>query len=179
MEKATNSTTETKIPFLRKITPYDKEGKPGQLQLILGNGTVIVCALDQISPANQTRAMWHGLSQKLGDAVSGLSKDKLYDLAEKDIRAVVAQLATEDWDRKAIGGKRIDGHEVMHDLATVIAKLKKAVFDGVFEVVKNATQEQRDEWRKNPNVKAELADMLAKRAKAAAQGDGGELDFPM
>lgn len=167
-----------KIPFLRKITPYDKDGKAGTMQLVLGNGTTIELALDQVSQPNQVRAMWHGLSQRLGDCVAGLSKDKLFDLAEKDLRAIIAVLATDDWDRKGTGaGKKVDSTEIMHDLATAIAKLKKAVFDGVFEVVRNAEQSQRDIWKKNPQIDAIMKDLAAKRAKESLKENGIETDF--
>lgn len=173
----TNETT-TKIPFLRKITPYDKDGKAGTLQLVLGNGSTIELPLDQVSQSNQVRAIWHGLSQRLGDSVAGLSKDKLFDLAEKDIRAIIAVLATDEWDRKVSAkGPRVDSADTMHDLATAIAKLKKAVFDGVFEVVRNAEQSQRDVWKKNPQIDAIMKDLAAKRAKEGLKEKGVETDF--
>lgn len=180
MENEIVNDAAAKVPFLKKITPYDKGGEAGKLKCVLGNGVVVEAVLDQISGENRVRAMWHGLSQKLGDSVSGLSKDKLFDLAEKDLRAIVAQLATADWDRKAVGGgKKVDGEIEINDLATVIAKLKKADFAAVLDVVQNAGQEQRDVWRKNAAIKAELADMIAKRAKAAAKESGGDFEFPI
>jgi hypothetical protein len=168
---------EIKVPFLKKITPYDKGGIPGELQLVLGNGKVFHIYLDEISEQNKTRAMWHGLSQRFGDSVAGCSKDNAFGHAFKTFEELFATMRTADWTKPGTGGK-IETLESINDLIESIAKIKKQPVEKIATVVNGATREQRDTWRKNAEVNAELQSIMAKRAKAALK-DAPDFDFPI
>lgn len=167
---------ETKKPFLKKITPYDKDGQPGKLILVFGNDTTIEIEKDKISEPNQTRAFWHGLSQRLGDSVAGCSKDHAYDYAAKTINELYAVLQSNEWNKSHAGGKG-ETEQSISDLIEAIAKTKSKKFEQVESIVRNATREKRDEWRKHPAISLAIGEIVLKRAKLAAK-ESVELDFP-
>ena len=168
---------EIKPPFLKKITPYDKGGIPGELQLVLGNGTTFHVYIDQLSEQNKTRAMWHGLSQRFGDAVAGCSKDSAFGHARKTFEELYAIMGSTDWTKPGTGGK-FETLESINDLIESITKIKKATVEKIAPVVNGATREQRDVWRKHPDINAEIQSIIAKRAKAAVK-DAPEFEFPI
>lgn len=167
---------ETKKPFLRKITPYDKDGQPGKLLLVFGNDTTIEIEKDKISEPNQTRAFWHGLSQRLGDSVAGCSKDLAYDYAAKTINELYLILQSTEWNKRHEGGKGETEQSIL-DLIDAIAKMKKKDSSLIEPTVRNATREKRDEWRKHPEIVVALGEIALKRMKQAAK-ESESLDFP-
>ncbi len=167
----------TKAPFLKKITPYDKGGLPGILRLVWGNGTETQIEYNRISEQNKVRSAWHGLSQKFGDCVAGCSKDNAYAHAIKMVEEQYAVMQSTDWTKPSTGGK-VESLESITDLIESIAKIKKQSADKIAVVVNGATREQRDTWRKNPEVNAEIQSIMAKRAKAAVK-DSPDFDFPI
>ena len=168
---------EIKAPFLKKITPYDKGGIPGILRLVWGNGVETQIEYNRISDQNKVRSSWHGLSQKFGDCVAGCSKDHAYDHAIKTVEEQYTVMQSPDWTKPGTGGK-VESLESINDLIESIAKIKKQPVEKIATVVNGATREQRDTWRKNAEVNAELQTIIAKRAKAALK-DAPDFDFPL
>lgn len=175
--------TETKKPetvrFLRKLTPYDTDGQAGKILLAFGNGKTIEIEIERISEPNRTHAIYHGLSQRFGDAIAGCSKDSAYDYAEGIIHDLYAQLQTADWSKPAQGGKA-KAEAPISDLVEAIAKIKKLDPDAIRATIEAASRETRDTWRQNARIAAELAAIVARRLKEAAKTDEAEdFDFPM
>lgn len=170
-------TEDKKTPFLRKITPYDKEGQAGQIRFVLSNGSELVVKIDEISEPNRTHAAYHGISQRIGDSAAGCSKDSAFDYALECMTAVYDQLKTPDWSRPAQTGKKPETETELTDLIAVIAKLKKLPEESVSGIVRESPREKRDEWRKNRTIALELAAIALKRLKAAPES-GSDFDFP-
>lgn len=168
---------EEKIPFLRKITPFDKTGIPGKIRYLWGDGIETQLNIESVSEQNKTRAMYHGISQRTGDAVAGCSKSGAYDYARELMQHVFDLLQSPDWSKPGTGGKG-ETPQSIEDLIAAIAKLKKQPPEKVANVVRNASREERDVWRKHPAVAAELEEIAYKRAKDAAKGAEG-FDFPI
>lgn len=174
-------TTVEKVPFLRKITGYsnDARAEAGVIRFVLGDerGTTVTLDVTRLSDDIKERAMIHGLSQKIGDMVAGLSKDKLYTIAQTTLEDGVIQLYNGEWN----AGREGNGGQAMQDLIDAIAKIQKADREKVAEVIANATPEKIAEWKKHKLVSAEMKDIAAKRAKAQLKAAGGadQLDFPM
>jgi hypothetical protein len=166
-----------KAPFLKKITPYDKDGIPGVLRLVWGNGIETQIEYNRISEQNKVRSSWHGLSQKFGDCVAGCSKDNAYEHAIKTVEEQYTVMQSTDWTKPGTGGK-VESLESINDLIESIAKIKKASVEKIAVVVNGATREQRDMWRKHPDINAEIQSIIAKRAKAAVK-DAPDFDFPI
>lgn len=170
---------ETKAPFLKKITPFDKNGQPGKIIFAWGDGIVTELRIDDISEQNKIRAMYHGLSQRLGDAVAGCSKDLAYEYARAQQMEIAGILKTENWTKPSTAGMpKAETEESILDLVESIAKIKKQPVEKIDPVVRNTTREQRDIWRKNATVGAEIATRIAKRAKESAK-DSEDFDFPL
>lgn len=168
--------TEGNVPFLKKITPYDKNGIPGALILQLGNGMKLSIHKNEVSPENTERCFWHGLSQKSGDAVSGFSKLKEYDKAEAAIREQFDLMRSTNWTISHAGGKRAETETSINDLIRAIVELKNLPENAVQEKVLNATREERDSWRKAPIVAKKLLEYELERRNAVV--DSEEFDFP-
>lgn len=174
-----NTVTEAKVPFLRKITPFDKDGKAGKILFVWGDGITTELDLNEVSEQNKIRSQYHGLSQRLGDSVAGCSKDSAYGYARDTMAEIIAVLKTPEWTKPAKGGSgKIETPLMIDDLIDVIAKLKKQPREKVETVVRAADRDTRDAWRKAPAVSAELATLLAKRAKESAK-ENGDFDFPL
>lgn len=174
------NTIETKTPFLKKITPFDKEGQPGKIIFAWGDGIKTELHIDDVSEQNKIRAQYHGLSQRLGDSVAGCSKDHAYGYARETLDGIMAILKTPDWTKPAAGGGgKIETSLSVDDLIAAIAKIKKQPVEKIDPVVRAATREQRDTWRKNSEVNAVLLDIAAKRAKETAKETPADFDFPL
>lgn len=177
MTKETVETT--KAHFLRKITPFDKDGQAGKIIFLWGDGITTELELNDVSEQNKIRAQFHGLSQRLGDSVAGCGKDSAYGYARETMAEIIALLKTADWTKPSKGGAgKIETPLMIDDLIDVITKLKKQPREKVEAVVRTADRDTRDAWRKAPAVSAELASILAKRAKETAK-DSSDFDFPL
>ncbi len=159
---------EQKVPFLKKVTPYDKGGEAGVIKFILGNGSQVDVKLADVSEENKQRAMIHGISQRLGDACANLSKDKEYGKAYDELAALADQLATKDWTRERENGT---GGQSKEDLIAALVKLKKQPEDVIRAVVDAADDAKKKAWMSNKAIAAEILDIKAKRAKKEAKGN--------
>lgn len=169
--------TNEKTFFLKKITPYDKDGKPGVLQLVWGDGKMTEIELNQISEQNKTRATWHGLSQRFGDAVAGCSKDNAFEYARKQITELYEVLQSPEWTKGHAGGKGETEQSIL-DLISAIATLKKKKPNVIEPTVRGVDKTKRDEWRKHPAIITLLGEIALERAREAAK-ESAEFDFPI
>lgn len=162
-----------KTPFLRKVTPFDKNGKADQISFKLGNDQTVVVKRKDISDENFIRAAWHGISQRLGDSCAGLSKDNSFGVAYNVLSDLKEQLGKPEWSsgRSDFGG--------ISDLITAIANIKKKPVETVQAAIDKATDEQKKAFMKNPAIKAEIADIRARRAKQAAEADTTDIDIDL
>lgn len=165
---------ETKKDFLSKVTEFDKDGKKGFVTFTLGNDQVIEVNMAEVHEANMYHAAVHGISQRLGDACSAFSKDKQYGKAFEKMQRIADVLKTAEWNVEREGG---EGKRQDHaDLVAALAKLKKTDLEVVQAAVDAASADKLKAWASNPDVKAEIADIRAKRAKANAKAAKVTLD---
>lgn len=148
--------------FLAKVTPYDADGAEGVVRFALGNGQEVVARLADFPQDIRDRLAYHGLSQKVGDSVSGLSKERRFGDAYAVLQDSVAMLVAGNWNAGREGGSS--------DLVEALAKLKKLPVEDVRVAVKRMDEETLKRVMANPAVKAEIAKMKAKRAMDAAKG---------
>lgn len=151
--------TETK--FLSKILPEDVGGKARTVQFHLGNGSKLSLSLDELKPETVEQLALHGLSQKGGDACSGLSKTRDFSGAYAAVQTVLDNLRNGLWTSRAGSSTS--------DLVTVLAEILKIDEEAAQTKVDTATEEQLAAIRKNPQVKAAIAKLQEKRAKEAAK----------
>lgn len=151
--------TETK--FLSKILPEDVGGKARTVQFHLGNGAKLSLSLDELKPETVEQLALHGLSQKGGDACSGMSKDRDFAGAYGAIQTVLDNLRNGLWSSRAGSSTS--------DLVTVLAKILGIEEEEAQLKVDRANEEQLSAIRKNPQVKAAIAKLQEARAKEAAK----------
>jgi len=161
---------EARLPFLKKVTEWDKGGVKGQVQFLFGNGTKQVCKIADCSKSNQERAKAHGISQKVGDSAAGFSKTLNYAGAFEAVGSVIEQLGTEDWNsgRDAFGG--------IADLIQAVANIKGRAVEDVAKAYDAISVEERKTWLK-PAVRAEVLAIRAARAQDVADADTTELEI--
>lgn len=148
--------------FLSKLTPEDVGGEKGCMIFVLGNGVKVRACLEDYSQEIRDRLALHGLSQKVGDSTSNLSKDRDFHGAFTKMQGVEDNLRGGIWsDRSGTGTA---------DLVTVLAKMQGASLEDTQAAVDKMDEEQLKAVKGNPTVKAALADLVAKRAKEAAKG---------
>lgn len=165
-----------KTAFLKKITPYDNGGIPGKLLLVWGDGITTEIELEKISEPNRTHATWHGLSQRFGDSVAGCSKDRAFEYARTQIDEIYNQLQSPEWNRGGKGG-RGESEQSILDLIVAVARIKNKKESKVDPVIRGATKEDREKWRKHPAISAILLELAQKRAEAMA-ANSDNFDFP-
>jgi len=141
------------------------------------NGKVIVIELAKCTGDALRRLPLHGISQKAGDSYAGAgdSADPAA-YAEAAVLEVQKQLYAGEWRATSAGGPRTS------DLATAISRLNGKPVEEVVESLGKATDEQKKELRKHPQIAATLAaikaENAAKRAATLAEkaaGGAGEL----
>lgn len=164
---------EKNIPFLKKITPYDKGGTPEAIKFVLGNGQEVVVYSREVSPENLEHAAIHGISQRLGDSCSAFSKDKDYASAFAALQGLKNQLATKDWNVAREGGA---GRQATEDLIEALTKLKGQDEEVVRAAVEKASPETLKKWSGNTKVAAEIAVIKQKRATAAKKASNDSID---
>lgn len=148
--------------FLTKVLPEDVGGEKGTVQFILGNGTKASLSLKELTPEMVERLAIHGLSQKGGDAASGMSKARDFAGALNAIATTLDNLRNGLWSSRTGGGTS--------DLVLAIAKLKGVSEEEAAAAVFKATEEQLKDLRKHPAVKEAIAKLQAARAKEQAKG---------
>jgi hypothetical protein len=161
---------EARVPFLKKVTQWDKGGVKGTVKFLFGNGTKLVCKIADCSESNQARATAHGISQKVGDSAAGFSKTLNYAGAFEACSSVIEQLATEEWNsgRDAFGG--------IADLIQAVANIKGRTAEDVAKAYDAISIEERKTWLK-PAVRAEVLAIRAARAQEAVGAETAELEI--
>ena len=147
--------------FLAKLTPEDVGGQARSVVFVLGNGVKVVACLDDYTPEMRERLAIHGLSQKVGDAASGFSKDRDFHSAFGAMQSVADGLAANSWSNRSGGGTS--------DLVQVLAELSEVSLERAQEVVDQMNEEQLKAVRAHKKIKAALAELAAKRANEAAK----------
>lgn len=176
MSNDNNANNTESVKFLTKITPYDKDGEAGKIKFILGDKREVILDISKVSQENQPRAMVHGLAQKIGDAISGLSKEKRYGDAYELITKNVELMYSPNWTFPREGFERGVSEEAKHDLAFAIAKLKKVPFEQAAAAVQKAENAQLKEWLKVPAIDRIVAEQVAKRKAEAAKNATVDID---
>lgn len=149
------------VKFLGKLTPEDHGGKARSIVFTLGNGSQIVAGLDEVPAEMIERLALHGLSQKIGDAAANYSKERDFLGAFGGMSQVWDNLRAGVWANRAGGGTS--------DLVAAIAKIKGVSLEEAQAAVDKATEEQVAGLKKHPAVKAEIAKIIAARAKEASK----------
>jgi hypothetical protein len=147
--------------FLSKIIPSDVGGESRTVVFAFGNGLKTKLSLADI-PAETVEALAiHGLSQKAGDAASGMSKDRDFTGAYAAVQSVLDNLRNGIWSSRAGSSTS--------DLVTVIARIMKLEESEAQAKVDQATEEQLLAIKKNPQVKEAISRLQAERAKENAK----------
>lgn len=169
------------------VSDADKDGKQSyfkgaqRLEFRFANGTTESIDPNALTPDIRTAAMFHGLSQKLGDAYAS-SKD--VDEAYEKFMAMKEQVEAENWlAERESAGPRIS--QVI--LAIVAAKAAAGVEVTEAEVAekyKAMDKDQQKSLMKDPRInaqyqriKAEQAAARAEKAMAAAEGAEATEEF--
>lgn len=162
--------------FLKKVTPWDKDGVPGFMYFKLGNGQTLKVDVAKIPEDMKQRLMYHGLSQKVGDMSSGFSKGKDFLGAFEAMSGTVAHLEQNEWTK----GAKERGVN-LQDMADVIAKLKKFKPEDVLKSLQGMTEEAIKEMAKHPAITAGLNDLRHARRQEAlkAAAKGTQLTFEL
>lgn len=153
--------------FLTKITPDMAGGKSRQVIFALGNGVKVVGDLDKIPADMVERLAIHGLSQKVGDTTSNLSKGRDFHAAFGAMQETVDNLEKGLWS--------VRGGSSTSDLVAAMAELQGLDTETVQAAVDAATEEQIAELRKHPEIKAKILSMQAERQKALAAANAGDM----
>lgn len=143
----------------KKVVAFDA----GTVTFDFENGKSAVFDLGKVSPEILRRLALHGASQKIGDSYAGAgdSADPAA-YAEQAAGETIAQLIAGDWRVTAAGGPRIS------DLANALSRINGQPVEAVVEGLSKATDEQKKELRKHPQVAAVLAAIKAENAAARA-----------
>lgn len=176
---ARNDDLDIKKPmFLKVITPSDKDGKPGFIQYILGNGKTLELDLKRVSEVNKIRGMHQGLKKKVADTCANLSKDERYTDAFSAMDEMIQRMYTEEWNKPGQGGG--ESTQSIQDLVQAICKVQNAKVEEVLPIIEAATPEQRKTWRQHPQVDVELQSIRLKRKQAQLkQSQAGAFEFPL
>jgi len=140
-----------------------------------GADDIVVTASD-LPEVNQMRSMFHGLSQKLGDATAGADVSECYNR----VKAVAeALMDPEGWGRTAsAAGPRIT------QLAEALAFATGKSVEECSEIISELSEEDKKDLRSRPQIKAELTKIKAAAAakaaeKAAAEAkEAGDFEMP-
>lgn len=167
-----NNAVDTDKKFLNKITPYDADGVANSVRFVLGNGQEVVADLSTMPEDIRQRLMIHGLSQKVGDSTSGMSKDRRFGDALVALQETIETLVSGQWSAGREGGSS--------DLVEALALVKKLPVEDVRVAVKRMDEATLKAVKSHPAVKAAIAKMVAARAVQAAKAahvDIADLDI--
>jgi hypothetical protein len=154
-----------KVPFIKKVTEFDKGGKKGEITFKFRNGTQVVLLLSEVSEANKHHAFVHGISQKAGDTYAGASKTNDFSGAFDGLQSVIAQLATDEWSKTG------DGFLNHTQLFQAVALVMKKAVEDVADTWETLTDAEKKTWTGHSKVKVELAKMKLEAAKKAETSD--------
>lgn len=145
-----------------------------RLEFRFANGKTLVVDPEDFPGDVRAAAMWHGLSQKIGDSFAGADGDP--DFAWSNAQAMVEQLNAGDWvtKREGTGGM----------LAKAIAEVTGNDLAEVARMLQAKTDVEKKELAKHPMVAPTIARMQAEAAaaraerlaKAAGDADTGSLE---
>ena len=153
----------TEKKFLTKITPDMAGGVARQVAFVLGSGVKVIGDLDKFNAEIIERLAIHGLSQKVGDSVSALSKTRDFHAAFGNMQEVVDNLEKGLWSAR--------GGSSTSDLVAALASLTGEDTETIQTAIDQADDEKIAEFRKNPEVKAKILEMQAERQKAIAKAN--------
>lgn len=139
------------------------------------NGENLVLNLSDLSPEMVTQLALHGISQKVGDAYSGVkgNVEEAISLA----RAIIDRLKTGEFNAKREGGSA-SGR--VTDLARALSEVAGKEISECVAKLDEMEKAEKLALRKHPKVAAVLARLAAERAaEAAVEAEGVEeaLDF--
>lgn len=119
---------------------------------------------DDLDSALQTRALMHGLKQKIADTYAGLKTDHEIDEA---IRGCMNALLAGTWNagRSSLGGIWVEA----------LAKAAGVSIDEAAETWNGLGDDAKKDLKKNPAVKQAKAQIELDRAKAEAEGSSLDL----
>ena len=157
----------TEKKFLTKVTPDMAGGKPRQVSFILGNGVKVVGDLDKFPADIVERLAVHGLSQKVGDSTSNLSKTRDFHAAFGAMQEIVDNLEKGLWS--------VRGGNSTSDLVAALADLQGSDTETVQAAIDAASEEQVAELRKHPQIRAKILELQAERQKALAKANAGDM----
>jgi len=167
-----NKDTEVKVvKFLSKEVGSGFAG--AAVTFNLGNGQALKADLADFPENIRQQLALHGLSQKIGDSAAGCAKDKAFGAAFSAMTAVYEALKAGKWgaEREGTGG------QLVADLIQAIATLKRMDAEAVGAAVRVADEATIKAWLKNAKIAAAVAEIKAKRLKAAAKGVEEDFDF--
>lgn len=181
-EAAEADTSGNKTP---KFCNKDYDPETGLATFEFGNGTTLTVDPSDFSDEIRTRLMFHGVLQKVGDSYAGAKGD--YSKGITWAQEVIDQLKAGEWRAKP--GEGGTGPR-LGEIAEALAELKGVSVEDARKAVDTAaalagTEEEKKAgaakikaWREHPQVKAQIAEIRARKAKAelaAAQESGTPL----
>lgn len=164
---------DVKVPFLKKITEFDKDGEKGIIKFALRNGEVIRHEVGKQSAENAYHLRVHGASQKIGDAAAEYSKTNDFGGAFAEMNEISELMYSTDWSRTRAGGI---SKQVMDDLIAALAKMKKLDVEVITAAVTNATPETIKQWQSNKAVNLEISNIRKLRADALKKASTDTID---
>lgn len=159
---------EKKVP-LCEITSDDTTGT---ISFNYSNGTVLSIKTDDMPTEQIFNLIVHGLTQKVRDSFSSAKGDVEYAIGCSN--KVLDNLMANRWTASRATG---EGKPKSTELVEAIARLKGLPIETVAEIVEQADDAKRKIWRSNARIKAEIANIRAERAAAAAAKSSASDDF--
>lgn len=124
----------------------------------------IVVKLADMPAAMVTRLALHGINGKVGDSAANPEVDAIATMS-----GVVATLVAGEW-----GASRGTGTTRVTDLLTALMAVTDQDQESAQKVLDDMTDEHKKDLRKHPAMKAEIAEMRAKREAAKAKAAKAE-----
>jgi hypothetical protein len=146
------------IKFLSK----NPEAKVGEVTFTLGNGLKLTAKAKAYSQEIRDLLVLHGMSQKIGDAAAGYSKDGDFAGAFAAMQNVQDNLLSGLWEARG-------GVTGTADLVQAVASLKKIPIEAAQKAVDALDDEKLKVVMGKPVIKAEILRIKAERAKAVAK----------
>lgn len=160
------------MPKAKRITRA-KDIEAGKvLFTVVESGKTLEAVLADLPPAIQTHLAIHGLNAKVGDAAADKEVDAFTAMTK-----VLEQLRNGEW-----GSGRTGGGGKISDLVEVLVKLEYGDVEAVTAKLESLDDEKKKSIRAHPAVKAELAELRAKRATEKAKSSkkaAKEVDSPL
>lgn len=141
---------------------------------VLADGSQLVCNVGEVAPKYEKlptvaqRLLFHAVNAKVGDSAA----DPKLESPMLAMETTWKQLLAGEWTSRGEGG----GGSRRTVLAEAIAQVKGLDVDEVAAKLADLDDETKKGLRKNPRVKAAIADINAKRAEAKAQAAGKEAE---